>query len=91
MLVLQLERNVEWDHRDCFFTLLSIKDFSFFIDGKSLFDLPIKNEEETYEKIIEMCRNKYYTTGNLSGLTYFKENYRLIAIDLGKQTKLRDM
>ena len=25
LLVLQFERNVEWDHRDCFFTLLSIK------------------------------------------------------------------
>ena len=52
LLVLQFERNVEWDHRDCFFTLLSIKEFSFFIDGKSLFDLPIKNEEEAYENII---------------------------------------
>ena len=38
-----------------------------------------------------MSRNKYYTTGNLLGLTYFKENYRLTAIDLGKQTKLKDM
>ena len=24
------------------------------IDGKSFFDLPVKNEEETYEKIIDM-------------------------------------
>ena len=38
-----------------------------------------------------MSRNKYYTTGNLLGLTYFKENYRLSAINVGKQTKLKDM
>ena len=27
------------------------------IDGKSLFDMPIKKEEETYKQIIEMGRN----------------------------------
>ena len=27
---------------------------------------------------------------NLVGFAYFKENYRLIAIDLSKQTKLKD-
>ena len=35
------------------------------INGKSLFEMPIKNEEETYEQIIEMGRNNNYTTGNL--------------------------
>ena len=29
-------------------------------------------------------------TGNLLDFAYFKENYRLIAIDLIKQTKLKD-
>ena len=28
--------------------------FNVLIDGKSLFDTPIKNKEEAYEKIIEM-------------------------------------
>ena len=37
-----------------------------------------------------MSRNKDYTTVNLLDLAYFKENYRLIAIDLSKQTKLKD-
>ena len=35
------------------------------IDGKSFFDTPIKNDEETYKHIIEMGRNNDYTTGNL--------------------------
>ena len=51
--------------------------------------MPVKNEEEAYEKIIEMSRNNDYTTGNLLDFAYFKENYRLIAIDLSKQTKLK--
>ena len=67
-----------------------IKDFNVLIDGKSFFDLPVKNEEEAYEKIIEMSNNNDYTTGNLLDFAYFKKNYRLIAIDLSKQTKLKD-
>ena len=37
-----------------------------------------------------MSRNNDYTTVNLFDFAYFKENYRLIAIDLSKQTKLKD-
>ena len=35
--------------------------------------------------------NNDYTTGNLLDFAYYKENYRLIAIDLSKQTKLKDL
>ena len=31
-----------------------------------------------------------YTAGNLLDFAYFKENDRLIAIDLSKQTKFKD-
>ena len=34
--------------------------------------------------------NNNYTTGNLLDFAYYKENYRLIAINLSKQTKLKD-
>ena len=60
------------------------------IDGKSFFDVPIKNKEETYEKIIEMVTNNDYTTGNLLDYEYFSNNYKLIAIDLSKQIELED-
>ena len=87
-------KQCEKDHRDSFSHYyvpnVEIKDFNVLIDGKSFFDLPVKNEEEAYEKIIEMSRNNDYTTGNLLDFAYFKENYRLIAIDLSKQTKLKD-
>ena len=35
------------------------------------FDVPIKNKEDTYEKIIEASTNNDYTTGNLLDNEYF--------------------
>ena len=52
--------------------------------------MPVKNEEEAYGKIIEMSNNNDYTTDNLLGFGYFKKDYKLIATDLSKQTKLKD-
>ena len=51
--------------------------------------MPVKNEEQANEKIIDMSNNDY-TTGNLLDFVYYKENYRLIAIDLSKQSKIKD-
>ena len=61
------------------------------IDGKSFFDMPIKNIEETYEQIIEMGRNNDYTTDNLLNYEYFSKHYKLIAIDLSKQIELENV
>ena len=47
-----------------------VNDFNVLIDGKSFFDLPVKNEEEAYEKIID---NNDYTTGNLLDFNYYKK------------------
>ena len=91
---MSFSRNNNTDNRDSFSDYyvpnVEIKDFNVLIDGKSFFDLPVKNEEEAYEKIIEMSNNNDYTTGNLLDFAYYKENYRLIAIDLSKQTKIKD-
>ena len=67
-----------------------VNDFNVLIDGKSFFDLPVKNDEEAHEKIIDMSNNSDYTTGNLLDFAYYKKHYRLIAVDLSKQTKLKD-
>ena len=50
-----------------------IKYFNVLIDGKSFFDLPVKNEEEAYEKIIDMSNNNDYTTGNLLDFVHFEK------------------
>ena len=88
------ENNTTKDYRDSFSHYyvpnVEIKDFNVLIDGKSFFDLPVKNEEEAYKKIIEMSNNNDYTTGNLLDFGYFKKDYKLIVIDLSKQTKLKD-
>ena len=52
--------------------------------------MPIKNDEETSEQIIEMGRNNNYTTGSLLDYEYFSKHYKLIAIDLSKQTELEN-
>ena len=67
-----------------------VKDFNVIIDKLAFFDLPIKTEEETYEKIIDISRNNEYTTGNLLDYNYFKKYYKLIAIDLSKQQVLQE-
>ena len=69
---------------------VQIKDFNVLIHGKSFFDMPIKNSEETYEQIIEMRRNDDYTTGNLPDYEYFSKYCRSIAIDLSKQIELEN-
>ena len=67
-----------------------VKNYNVIIDKLAFFDLPIKTEEEAYEKIIDICRNNEYTTGNLLDYDYFKKYYNLIAIDLTKQQVLQE-
>ena len=67
-----------------------IKDYNVIIDKLAFFDLPIKTEEEAYEKIIDISRNNEYTTSNLLDYDYFKKYYKLIAIDLSKQQVLQE-
>ena len=52
--------------------------------------MPVKIEEEAYEKIVDMSNNNDYTTGNLLDFAYFKKHYKLIAIDFNQQNKLKD-
>ena len=66
--------------------LVEIKDFNALIVSKPFFDQPVKNKQEAYEKIIEMSRNDDYTTGNLLDYLYHQNYYKLIGIDLSRQT-----
>ena len=85
LFVLSFPRNNNADSRYSFSNYyvpkVRIINFNVLIDGKSFFDLPVKNEEEAYEKIMDMSNNNNYTAGNLLDFAYYKENYRLIAID----------
>ena len=48
-----------------------VKDYNVIIDKLAFFDLLIKTEEETYEKIMDISRNNEYTTGKLLDYDYF--------------------
>ena len=55
------------------------------------FDVPVKNKEEAYGKIIEISKNNDYTTGNLLDYEHFSKHYKLIALDLRKQIELENL
>ena len=60
------------------------------IDQKPFFEIPVKNKEETYGAIIELIRHSDCTTGNLLGYEYYSTHYKLIAMNLTKQTELEN-
>ena len=68
---------------------LEIKDY-IMINGEKFFDQPIKDNKVTYENIRKIATGQGddYTTGYLLDYPYFKESYKLIAVDLSKQQTL---
>ena len=55
------------------------------IDGKNVFDQTINSKNEKIEKMVQV---KKMTTGCLLDYSYFKDHYKMIAIDLSKQQAL---
>ena len=62
------------------------------IDRKNLFDQSVKNNKATYENIRKLAtlQGDDYTTGFLLDYMYFKNYFKLIAVDLSKQQALDD-
>ena len=60
------------------------------IDGKNVFDQPINSMTKTYENIRKIATGQGddYTTGCLLDYSYFKDHYKMSAIDLSKQQAL---
>ena len=77
-------------HSTYYLPKVEIKDYNVMIDGRNFFDQPINSMNKTYENIRKIATGKGddYTTGCLLDYTYFKENYKMIAIDLSKQQEL---
>ena len=55
-----------------------------------MFDQPIKNNKVTYENIRKIATGQGddYTAGCLLDYPYFKDSYKMIAVDLSKQQAL---
>ena len=78
-------------HSTNYLPKVEIKDYNFVIDGKNIFfNQPINSDLKTYENTIKIATGQGddYTTGCLLDYCYFKENYKMIAIDLSKQQVL---
>ena len=60
------------------------------INGEKFFEQPIKANKLTYGNIREIATGlgDDYTTGCLLDYPYFKDNYKIIGIDLSKQQVL---
>ena len=60
------------------------------IDGRNSFDQPINSMSKIYENIRKIATSKGddYTTGCLLDYSYFKENYKMIAVYLSRQNEL---
>ena len=57
------------------------------IDGLNFFDQSVRNDLITSDKIEQIATDvgDHYTTGCLLDFNYFKNYYKMIAIDLSKQ------
>ena len=59
-------------------------------DGKNFFDQPRNSNIKTYENIRKIAtgQGEDYTTDCLLYYSYFKDHYKMVAIDLSKQQAL---
>ena len=69
---------------------VEIKDYNIVINGENFFDQPIKNSKITYDNIRKIATGQGddYATGCLLDYPYFKDTYKMIAVDLSKQQAL---
>ena len=61
------------------------KYYNVLIDLQPLYDIPIKNKEQTYKAITELMNHANYTTGDSLTYEYFCKHSKLMAINLSKQ------
>ena len=82
--------NGRTSHSEYYLPKVEIKHYNVQIDGKNFFDQPTNNDIKTFENIRKSATGQGddYTTGCLLDCPYFKENYKMIAIDLSKQQAL---
>ena len=72
--------------RKCFLQRGEIKNYNVLIDGRKFYDRPINDIIKQDDKVrkVSLGYGDDYTTGCLLDYAFFKDNYRLIAVDLSK-------
>ena len=66
------DKTHETSYNQCFFPTVEVKDHNVMIDGKNLFDQPVKNDISTYDNIrkIATVQGDDYATGHLLDYVY---------------------
>ena len=88
LFALPFEDDAQRTSRKIYYLLnVEIKDYNVMIDQKNFFDQPVKNNKIRYKKIRKIVTGQggIYVTCCLLDYRYFKENYKILAIDLSKQ------
>ena len=69
---------------------IDLKKYNVIIDGRNFYDNPIESDIEKYRELkkVMIGKGEDYTTGSLLDYNYFKEHYKLVAVDLSKQKEL---
>ena len=91
LFVLAFENDTQrTSHPDYYLSNVEVKNYNVMINRKHFFDQPIKSNKVTYENIrnIATGQGDDYTTGCLLDYPYFKDSYKMIALDLSKQQAL---
>ena len=68
-----------------YMSLVEIKYFNVLVDNKLFFDQPVKKKNKK-RKLIEMLKSDDFITRNSIDFSYHQNYYKLIGIDLSRQT-----
>ena len=82
--------NSKTEHTGYFLSKVEIKDYNVVINEKNVFLQLVKSDSRTYGNIPKIApgQGDDYRTGCLLDYLFFKEHYKMIAIDLSKQQAL---
>ena len=89
--VLSFENNNNWtSYIRYFLATVEIRDYNAMIDGQIFFDPPVKHDQKTWDNICKIMTSQGddHTTSCLLDYVYFKNYYKMTAIDLSKQQAL---
>ena len=69
---------------------IDLKKYNVIIHGRNFYDYPIESDTEKYRELKRgmIGKGEDYNTGSLLDYNYFKEHYKLVAVDLSKQKEL---
>ena len=91
LFVLAFENDtLRTSHSGYYLPNVEIKDYNIMINGENFFDQPLKKNKVTYENIrnIATGQGDDYTTDCLLDYPYFKDSYKMTAVDLSKEQAL---